>query len=183
MIAIKCTIKDEGMLPKYETIRASGMDLKAYECEGSVPYGDSWSLKLFPGQRKLIKTGLCIELPENMEAQVRPRSGLALKQGITVLNSPGTIDEDFRGDIGVILINLGEEPVMITKGDRIAQLVFQKVEKISFGVSDSLSVTLRGEGGFGHTNDIPKEKDKFKELLDSIDEMVAKGISKRNIKI
>jgi len=104
-----------------------------------------------PGDRVLVKTGLHIELPPNTEAQVRPRSGLALKHGITVLNTPGTVDEDYRGDIGVILINLGKESFVIKKGDRIAQLVFHKVEKFNLNVVDKLSDTNRGEGGFNST--------------------------------
>ena len=102
-------------------------------------------------ERILIKTGLHIELPKNIEAQIRPRSGLALKHGITILNSPGTIDEDYRGDIGVILINLSQKPFIIKKGDRIAQIVFQKVEKFDLEIVDKLSDTVRGEGGFDST--------------------------------
>jgi len=153
---INCTIDDETLLPKYETVCASGIDLKAWK------YVDYLNLKedldfnedgivLYPLDRILIKTGLHIELPENMEAQIRPRSGLALKSGISIVNSPGTIDEDFRGNIGVILINLGNEPFTIKKGDKIAQMVFQKVEKFDLNIVNQLSVTVRGEGGFGHT--------------------------------
>jgi dUTP pyrophosphatase len=107
---------------------------------------------LSPWDRILIKTGLHIELPQDVEAQIRPRSGLALKHGISIVNSPGTVDEDFRGDIGVILINLSREPFLIKKGDRIAQMVFQKVEKFDLNIVDQLSNTVRGESGFGSTN-------------------------------
>lgn len=153
---INCTIEDENLLPKYETICASGMDLKAWK------YVDYRNLKedldfnengivLYPWDRVLIKTGLHIELPENIEAQIRPRSGLSLKYGISILNTPGTIDEDYRGDIGVIIINLGANPFKINKGDKIAQMVFQNVEKRDLNIVDQLSITVRGEGGFGHT--------------------------------
>ncbi len=154
---INCTINNESLLPKYETIRASGMDLKAnqfmfpgcdtYDFKGDYEQG----VTLFPSERVLIKTGLHIELPEDIEAQIRPRSGLALNKGISIVNAPGTIDEDYRGDIGVILINLSEEPFKIKKGDKIAQMVFQKVEKYDLNIVDQLSKTVRGEGGFGHT--------------------------------
>jgi dUTP pyrophosphatase len=154
---INCTIEDESLLPKYETVRASGMDLKANQfmfpgydvCdfEGNYEQG----VTLFPMERVLIKTGLHIELPEDVEAQIRPRSGLALNKGISIVNAPGTVDEDFRGDIGVILINLSEEPFRIKKGDKIAQMVFQKVEKFDLNIVSELSKTVRGEGGFGHT--------------------------------
>ena len=154
---INCIIKDKSLLPKYETISASGMDLKAYQ------YSEPSNLDIVfdfplngyflrPLQRVLIKTGLFIELPENMEAQIRPRSGLALKKGISIVNSPGTIDEDFRGEIGIILINLSDTPFIIKKGDKIAQIVFQKVEKFDLNPVDVLSDTIRGEGGFGSTN-------------------------------
>jgi dUTP pyrophosphatase len=106
---------------------------------------------LIPGERKLIKTGLFLEIPEGYEAQVRPRSGLALKNGITVLNSPGTIDADYRGEIGVILINHSSEIFEINSGDRIAQLVFAKVEQAVWYETESLNETERGEGGFGST--------------------------------
>jgi dUTP pyrophosphatase len=153
---INCTIEDESLLPKYETICASGMDLKAYK------WSVHWSPKEefdFPEDgltlkslgRVLIKTGLHIELPENIEAQIRPRSGLALKNGISIVNAPGTIDEDYRGNIGVILINLSNEPFVIKKGDKIAQMVFQKVEKYDLNITNKLSTTVRGEGGYGST--------------------------------
>ena len=108
-------------------------------------------LELSPGERRLIPTGFAIELPVGYEAQVRPRSGLALRQGITVVNSPGTIDADYRGEIGVILINLGQTPVKISRGDRIAQIVVAPVTQVTVEEVASLDSTVRGEGGFGHT--------------------------------
>ena len=102
-------------------------------------------------ERKLITTGLFLEIPENFEAQVRPRSGMAIKYGVTCLNTPGTIDADYRGEIKVILINLSNEPVIINDGDRIAQLVFQQVEKVSLEAVSAISATERASGGFGHT--------------------------------
>ena len=108
-------------------------------------------IQLNPLQRALVPTGLFLEIPNGYEAQVRPRSGLAIKQGITCLNTPGTIDADYRGELKVILINLSDQEQSITNGDRIAQLVFQKVEKVSLEVVDVLTDTERGNGGFGHT--------------------------------
>ena len=134
--------KSTNALPTYETSASAGLDIRAYLEE---------KITLLPGERKLIKTGLFIEIPEGYEVQVRPRSGLALKNGITVLNSPGTIDADYRGEIGVILINHSTENFEINSGDRIAQLVFAKVEQAVWNVSESLSETERGEGGFGST--------------------------------
>ena len=129
-------------LPAYATEGSSGMDIRACLDEPAT---------LHPMQRKLIGTGLFIELPAGYEAQVRPRSGLALNQGITCLNSPGTVDSDYRGEIKVILINLSNEQQVIKHGDRIAQMIFCKVEKATLQLSESLAVTERGEGGFGHT--------------------------------
>ncbi|MGV3630074.1 MAG: dUTP diphosphatase [Bacteroidota bacterium] len=129
-------------LPKYETHGAAGLDLKANISE---------AVELKPLQRALIKTGLFIEIPEGYEAQVRPRSGLAFKHGLTVLNSPGTIDADYRGEIGVILVNLSDQPFVVQNGERIAQLVFAKVEQAEWVESDGLSETNRGAGGFGST--------------------------------
>ena len=129
-------------LPSYETLASAGMDLRAHT---DTP------IKLQPMERSLIKTGLFIELPVGIEAQVRPRSGLALKKGITVLNSPGTIDADYRGEIGVILINLSNEPFTINSGDRIAQLVIAKHERADWQQVESLTETERGAGGFGST--------------------------------
>ncbi|MBP5999695.1 MAG: dUTP diphosphatase [Sediminibacterium sp.] len=132
-------------LPAYATAGSSGLDLRAF-----IPA----PIHLAPLERILIPTGLHIALPENWEAQVRPRSGLAIKQGLTCLNTPGTIDADYRGEIKVILINLSNEQQTIQDGDRIAQMVFQKVEKMEWQLVDSLESTHRGEGGFGHTGKI-----------------------------
>tara|TARA_B100001564_G_scaffold140863_1_gene118214 strand:- start:1737 stop:2168 length:432 start_codon:yes stop_codon:yes gene_type:complete len=129
-------------LPKYETLLSAGMDLRAY-------LDDSIVLK--PFQRVLVKTGLFISLHPGYEAQIRPRSGLALKKGISVLNSPGTIDADYRGEIGVILINLSDLDFEINSGDRIAQMVIAKHETISWKVVDKLDNSLRGDKGFGST--------------------------------
>lgn len=129
-------------LPAYATSGSSGMDLRADLPEPVV-------LKSL--ERTLIPTGLFVEIPPGYEAQVRPRSGLAIKQGITCLNTPGTIDADYRGEIKVILINLSAEEQQILPGDRIAQLVFQSVEKVEWIEVDSLESTERGEGGFGHS--------------------------------
>ncbi len=129
-------------LPHYETHRSAGMDLRACIAENIV---------IKPGERKLIKTGISIALPENYEAQVRPRSGLALKNGITVLNTPGTIDADYRGEIGVILINLGSEDFVIERGMRIAQMVIASVTQAEFVEVEELDETKRGTGGFGST--------------------------------
>lgn len=132
-------------LPKYETENSAGLDLKA-SFEETFGF-----FNLKSGKSALIKTGLFLEIPKGYEAQVRPRSGLALKNGITVLNSPGTIDADYRGEIGVILINHSNEDFHIYRGDRIAQLVFNKVEQAEWEEVDSLEETERGEGGFGST--------------------------------
>lgn len=129
-------------LPNYATPGSSGMDLRANLEE---------SITLLPLQRKLISTGIFVEIPEGYEIQVRPRSGLAIKNGITCLNSPGTVDSDYRGELKVILINLSGETHTIHSGDRIAQMVVTKVEKAVLEIVQSLEVTERGEGGFGHT--------------------------------
>ena len=129
-------------LPKYQTLLSAGMDLRAYLEDPIV---------LKPLQRVLVKTGLFISLHPGYEAQVRPRSGLALKKGISVLNSPGTIDADYRGEIGVILINLSDSDFMIKTGDRIAQMVIAKHETTSWKVVDELDDSLRGDKGFGST--------------------------------
>ena len=139
---VKIINKSNNPTPTYETSLSAGMDLRAY-VEGPIT--------LSPGERKLIKTGLHIELPEGYEAQVRPRSGLAFKKGITVLNSPGTIDADYRGDIGVILINHSNEEFVVNSGDRIAQLVISKFEKVDWETSDEINSTSRGDSGFGST--------------------------------
>ena len=129
-------------LPKYETLLSAGMDLRAYLEEPIV---------LKPLQRTLVKTGLFISLQPGYEAQVRPRSGLALKKGISILNSPGTIDADYRGEIGVILINLSDSDFKIDSGDRIAQMVIAKHETVSWKAVDKLDDSLRGDKGFGIT--------------------------------
>ena len=128
--------------PEYATIASAGVDLRAELSE---------SILLKPLDRKLVKTGLKIQLPIGYEAQVRPRSGLALKKGVTVLNSPGTIDADYRGDIGVILINLSQEDFLIEDGERVAQMVITKHEQADWEKVDNLENTQRGEGGFGST--------------------------------
>lgn len=129
-------------LPAYSTLHAAGMDLVANLKEPVI---------IKPMERVLIPTGLFIELPVGYEAQIRPRSGLALKKGITVLNSPGTIDADYRGEIGIILINLSEEVFVVSNGDRICQMVVAKHETVQWDLCESLNDTSRGEGGFGHT--------------------------------
>jgi dUTP pyrophosphatase len=135
----------EGLaLPAYETADAAGMDLRA-------AVSDSEPVTLAPGARAMIPTGLTIALPPGYEAQVRPRSGLAAKHGITCLNSPGTIDADYRGEVKVILINLGQEPFVIKRGERIAQMVIAPVTRAELKVVDSLDETKRGTGGFGST--------------------------------
>lgn len=134
--------KSKFALPQYQTAHSAGMDLQA-NLESAVV--------LKPLERKLIPTGLYIELPVGFEAQVRPRSGLALKKGITVLNSPGTIDADYRGEIGVILVNLSQEDVEIVPGERIAQLVIARHERAEWNTVDTLETTERGSGGFGST--------------------------------
>ncbi|MCS7083633.1 MAG: dUTP diphosphatase [Aquificaceae bacterium] len=144
-VKIKRLPNSEGLpLPSYQTSLSSGVDLFCALYE---------TVLLKPMQRLLIPTGIAIELPPNIEAQVRPRSGLALKHGITVLNSPGTIDADYRGEIKVILINLGQDTFTISRGQRIAQLVFCNVLRVEFEITDELSQTQRGEGGFGSTGE------------------------------
>lgn len=133
---------DDLPLPEAMTAGASGFDLRAAVKE---------PVTLYPGERKLIPTGIAIAMPEGVEAQVRPRSGLALKHWITVLNTPGTIDADYRGEIGVILINLGFEPFTVKRGDRIAQLVFQVVPRVELVEVEELPPSERGTGGFGST--------------------------------
>lgn len=134
--------KSHHPLPEYATQQSAGMDIRAFLPEPLV---------LAPGERALIPTGIFMELPAGWEAQVRPRSGLAFKHGITVLNAPGTIDADYRGEIGVILINLGNEPFEIKDGDRVAQLVFAPCARAAWVQSENLSGTQRGSGGFGST--------------------------------
>ena len=139
---IKIINKSNHALPNYETIASAGMDLRANISE---------AIKLKPLQRAIVKTGLFIELPIGYEAQVRPRSGLAAKKGISVLNAPGTVDADYRGEIGVILVNLSNEDFTIENGERIAQLVIAKHERAEWIEVEELSETSRGAGGFGST--------------------------------
>ncbi|WP_223032284.1 dUTP diphosphatase [Hanstruepera marina] len=139
---IKIINKSNHDLPHYETLASAGMDLRANLSEPRI---------LKPLERSIVGTGLFIELPVGIEAQVRPRSGLAAKKGITVLNAPGTIDADYRGEVGVILVNLSNEDFVINNGERIAQLVIAKHERAEWQEVDSLSETSRGEGGFGST--------------------------------
>jgi len=139
---IKIINKSSHDVPHYETMASAGMDLRANISESRV---------LKPLERSIVGTGLFIELPVGIEAQVRPRSGLAAKKGITVLNAPGTIDADYRGEIGVILVNLSNEEFIINNGERIAQLVIAKHERVEWDEVEVLSETDRGEGGFGST--------------------------------
>ena len=141
MVEIKIVTKT-GKVPEYETSGSAGMDLRA-NLESPVV--------LKPGERRLIETGLFVEIPEGYEAQVRARSGLSIKHGITLINGIGTIDSDFRGELKVPLVNLGQEDFVIEDGDRIAQMVIAKYSKVTWKIADSLSETGRGEGGFGHT--------------------------------
>ncbi|AMC11291.1 deoxyuridine 5'-triphosphate nucleotidohydrolase [Lutibacter profundi] len=134
--------KSRHELPSYETIASAGMDLRANISEAII---------LKPLERTIVKTGLFIALPVGFEAQVRPRSGLAVKKGVTVLNSPGTIDADYRGEIGVILVNLSTENFVINDGERIAQLIIAKHERADWDIVEVLSETERGAGGFGST--------------------------------
>ncbi|MBR1485401.1 MAG: dUTP diphosphatase [Prevotella sp.] len=139
---IEVVNKGHQPLPQYATEQSAGMDLRANLDEPIV---------LRPLERRLIPTGLHIALPEGYEAQVRPRSGLALKKGITVLNAPGTIDADYRGEVGVVLINLSQEDFVVNDGERIAQMVIARYEKADFIEVEALDATERGEGGYGHT--------------------------------
>ena len=141
-IEIKIINQSSNPLPEYATTGSSGMDIRANLQDPQT---------LQPFERVLIPTGLFIELPDGHEAQIRPRSGLAIKQGITCLNTPGTIDADYRGEIKVILINLSQQEQVIGHGDRIAQMVFQKVEKAHWVETEQLEITQRNAGGFGHT--------------------------------
>ena len=142
MVSVKIINKSHHPLPAYSTACSAGMDLRANLEE---------SIVLRPLQRVLIPTGLFMALPEGYEAQVRPRSGLALKHGITVLNTPGTIDADYRGEIGVILVNLSQDDFGVNDGERIAQLVVARYEQAELVVVEALDETVRGEGGFGHS--------------------------------
>ena len=142
MIKIKVVNRGHQQLPAYATPQSAGMDLRANLDE---------PVTLHPFERRLIPTGLHIALPEGYEAQVRPRSGLALKHGLTVLNTPGTIDADYRGEIGVVLINLSQQDFVVNDGERIAQMVIAQHEQADFVVVEELDQTTRGEGGYGHT--------------------------------
>ena len=142
MVQIKVVNKGNQPLPKHQTSQSAGMDLRA-NIDAPV--------LLKPLDRKLIPTGLHIALPEGYEAQIRPRSGLAIKKGITVINTPGTIDPDYRGDIGVVLVNISNEGFVVQPGDRIAQMVINKFEQAEFEFVEELDETERGEGGYGHT--------------------------------
>lgn len=139
---IKIVNRSRHALPQYATALSAGLDLRANLEEG---------ITLQPMERRLVPTGLSIALPEGYEAQVRPRSGLALKHGITLLNTPGTIDADYRGEIGVIMVNLSDTPFNIADGDRIAQLVIARYEQAEWEAVEALDSTERGDGGFGHT--------------------------------
>ncbi|MBI4387530.1 MAG: dUTP diphosphatase [Candidatus Omnitrophica bacterium] len=142
-ISVKCLPHHAGLsLPAYMSEGSAGMDLMAAVTRPII---------LNPGERALIPTGISLSIPVPFEAQVRPRSGLAYKYGITVLNAPGTIDSDYRGEVQVILINLGKESFTIQRGDRIAQLVFTNYQKACFKIQEELDVSKRNEGGFGHT--------------------------------
>jgi dUTP pyrophosphatase len=139
---VKIVNKSTNPLPGYSTELSAGMDIRAFLTKDIV---------LKPLQRVLVPTGLFIELPEGFEAQIRPRSGLALKYGITVLNTPGTIDADYRGEIGVILVNLSQDEFVIKNGERICQMIISRHEKVSWNNVEILEETVRGAGGFGHT--------------------------------
>ncbi len=141
MVNVKITkIKDNAIIPAYAKAGDAGVDLCSTE-----------EYELAPGERKLISTGIKIALPEGHEAQVRPRSGLAIKHGISIVNTPGTIDAGYRGEIGIILINHGQEPFKVESGMRIAQMVINQIEHAEFEEVDALDETERGEGGFGHS--------------------------------
>lgn len=142
MLKIKVINKGHQPLPRYATLQSAGMDLRANLDEPIV---------LHPMERCLVPTGLYIALPEGYEAQVRPRSGLALKRGITVLNAPGTVDADYRGEVGVLLINLSQEEFVVNDGERVAQMVIARHEQADFEVVAELDETERGAGGYGHT--------------------------------
>ena len=142
MIKINIVNRGHQPLPQYATAQSAGLDLRANLEEPIV---------LHPMERRLVPTGLHIALPDGYEAQVRPRSGLALKHGITVLNTPGTIDADYRGEVGVVLVNLGQEDFIVNDGERIAQLVIARYESVEMVEVESLEQTERGEGGYGHT--------------------------------
>ena len=142
LMKVKIINHSSNPLPSYETVGSAGMDLRA---------NIDTAIELKPLERNLVPTGLFIELPNGCEAQIRPRSGLAVKKGLTLLNSPGTIDSDYRGEIKIILVNLSDETQVIEPAERIAQMIIAKYEKIEWDVVNELEVTQRGAGGFGHT--------------------------------
>lgn len=142
-VEIKIINRSHHPLPAYSTPESAGMDVRAFLPSGSVV--------LAPGQRALIPTGLYMQLPSGYECQIRPRSGLALRHGITILNSPGTIDADYRGEIGVIVVNCGEEPFTVNDGERICQMVIKEYVKARWESVSRIDETKRGDGGFGHT--------------------------------
>ncbi|HZU82447.1 MAG TPA: dUTP diphosphatase, partial [Polyangiaceae bacterium] len=137
-------LRPGAQLPRYMTAQAAGLDLHACPASGAP-------LTIAPGARALVPTGIALELPDGHEAQVRPRSGLALRHGVTLLNSPGTVDADYRGEVMVLLVNHGAEPFEVRPGDRVAQLVVAKVERARLLAVEALSDTARGAGGYGHT--------------------------------
>lgn len=141
-ITVKVVNKSGNELPQYSTSDSAGMDLRASLSE---------PVTLAPMQRALIPTGIYIALPKGYECQIRPRSGLALKHGVTVLNSPGTIDADYRGEIGVILVNLSDKPFVVNNGERICQMVVARYDRVAWQQVETLDETERGAGGFGHT--------------------------------
>jgi dUTP pyrophosphatase len=139
---VKIINRSGNPLPSYSTSHSAGMDVRAFLPEDII---------LKPLERKLVPTGLFIEIPEGFEAQIRPRSGLAIRYGVTILNSPGTIDADYRGEVCIILINLSSEEFTVKNGDRICQMVIASHEKVEWKLTEELETTRRGEGGFGHT--------------------------------
>lgn len=142
-VSVKIINKSHHPLPEYGTPGAAGMDVRAYLPEGPITLG--------PGQRALVPTGLYMQLPQGYECQIRPRSGLSLNYGLTVLNSPGTVDADYRGEIGVIMINLGENDFVINDGERICQMVITTYSRVRWEETERLDRTVREDGGFGHT--------------------------------
>lgn len=142
MLKVKIINRGRQPLPTYATALSAGMDLRANIDE---------DITLLPMQRQLVPTGLHIALPEGYEAQIRPRSGLALKHGVTVLNTPGTVDADYRGEIMVLLVNFSNEPFIVKDGERIAQMIVAKHEQVNFELTETLDETERGAGGYGHT--------------------------------
>lgn len=141
-LKVKIINKSHHQLPTYETHGSSGMDVRAFLKHPIV---------LQPMERVLVPTGLYLQLPQGYECQIRPRSGLALKHGITILNSPGTVDSDYRGEVGIIVANMSKEPFVINDGERICQMVIARYERISWEQVDHIDETVRGDGGFGHT--------------------------------